>query len=276
MRITENPGEKSPLKPEGIGNFRDLGGIPTADGREVAFGRLFRSGKLSGMTAGDRYVLREHLHISCIVDLRNRQETEDFPSPALPGCRSHWVPLIEGPLIGITREEGDDVPFARAKRVAEYISRTGARELLCRIYPQMVSDPHSVARLAVFFRILQEHDDGAVLWHCTSGKDRTGVAAALLLKVLGAKEDVILKEYLATNELTAPGREMLLRALRQEGLPKEWVCQMEILESVDPAYLELCFSEIDRKYGSFSRFVSDGLLLSDNNVQILRGKYTHK
>lgn len=172
---------------EGVTNFRDLGGYTTADGRRVRHGLVFRAAALRGLSEADIARLSA-LPLRTVCDLRGTREVTMVPSPAIPGVAN--LPLTIEPRIGaslrdlLRRQEatGDDV-------VA----------ILRQAYITYVTDFLPVYRR--LFDLVLEAGRVPLVFHCTAGKDRTGVGAALLLAALGVPEDQIIADYRATDRL---------------------------------------------------------------------------
>jgi protein-tyrosine phosphatase len=122
---------------------------------------------------------------------------------------------------------------------------------------------HHTPRFAEFFAHLLESDQPTV-FHCTAGKDRTGFAAALLLKAVGASDEEMMRDYLLTNE------RLQLPAESRMGLPRE---AMEVLWRVQPAFLQAAFAEVDLSYGSLEGYFADGLRLRAGEREHLRNTY---
>jgi protein-tyrosine phosphatase len=164
---------------DGCLNFRDLGGYPTAQGRKVRWGQLFRSDSLHLLTTADVRLLREQIGLGCVVDLRSTAELRKEgrgPLEAQP-IRFHHLPLFDGGQ----RDRGDTRAFAN----------------LGEMYFLMVQ--HAAAAVANVITTLASSDCPAV-FHCAAGKDRTGVVSAVLLGLLNVPDEVIVTDYAATSE----------------------------------------------------------------------------
>ncbi len=258
---------------EGVLNARELGGLPLRGGRQIRSGCLIRAGRLSGLTARDQELLEHNWHIRNIVDLRDRQEAAEYPDKSLKNARLHRLPIFPDGKEGITREDNGEEPLDRAIHRAETFRGGGARRLLQEIYPDMVLNEFCVSRLREFFQFLL-CQDGTLIWHCTSGKDRTGLTCALLLWILGASWHTILEDYLLTNRQTEAYREDLCARMLARGADVETVQEMRVLESVDPSYLTSCKSAIASAYGSIDCFLEEYLGLTPAAQERLREKYT--
>ena len=120
-----------------------------------------------------------------------------------------------------------------------------------------------------FVDTVLEADGAPVLWHCTAGKDRTGFAAAVLLRILGVPQDIIMQDYLASSAPALESRSKELLMLRLfEG--EETADKIAVMLGVEPAWLEAAFEQIDTTWGSFDNYVAEGLQLSAADVQRLR------
>ncbi len=174
---------------EGIENVRDLGGLRRFDGRSVKAGRLLRTGRLEKATDRDISRLRD-MGLSAIVDFRDGHEVQREPDREVPGAAYHHLPAL--PDLSKHFKPADDPTYTAAEVHGDFQ----------RIYRLLARSTEADEAYAGFFRVLLASEGKPVLWHCTQGKDRTGVATLLLLTALGFDEDVIFEDYLLTNEFT--------------------------------------------------------------------------
>ncbi len=179
-----------------IENLRDLGGIGTRDGRTVRRGCLIRSASLDRAEEGD---LRG---ISAVIDLRTPGERSEAPDRVW-GRDYLPLPILEDLTAGITREEAAQREFVPDME---------------RIYRYLAAERAPALKAAV--TAVMEHDfsSGAVLWHCSAGKDRCGLVSALVLEALNVDRDTIMADYMKTNDLYLPrARQVYARALMARG-----------------------------------------------------------
>lgn len=181
------------LEFEGCVNFRDLGGYRTADGRMVAWRRLFRADGLNKLTPGDRKQLVD-LGLTTVIDLRTLDEAEQRGSFPVDDVPVRYVGL---PLTDVLPATEDLPDWKEAAYVA---TRYGA----------MVSEGSSVLTEAI--HVLAGGDALPAVMHCSAGKDRTGVLSALVLAFLGVPDEVIIEDY----ALSAAAMERLLERLKAE------------------------------------------------------------
>ena len=200
---------------EGTLNFRDLGGYTGLDGRTVRWGLVFRSDALHELTDRDREVLRE-IGLRAVYDLRKGHEREKQPT-ALPdehGHRDVHLPVDDDPMAGPGRDLMEQILDGSLPEADDaYVIDIYADVLL--------KGAEAYGRLLTH---LTEEDGLPALFHCAAGKDRTGIAAALLLDVLGVDEETILDDYELTNVYRSNKRiEVLRPAIEAAGVDVEKV-----------------------------------------------------
>ena len=178
-RESGNPQRWLPI--QGCANFRDLGGYRNGDGQTVRWRRLFRSDALQELTSEDSRLAIHELNIELVVDLRNTNEAERDGRGPLPelGAEYRHFPLLEGR--GIPPFTGGDV--------VERLSAT---------YLWLIQNSGLLIAEAV--NTIGAADGKGVVFHCSAGKDRTGMLAALILEVLGVDAEIIGADYLLTND----------------------------------------------------------------------------
>jgi protein-tyrosine phosphatase len=231
---------------QGATNFRDLGGHTGLDGRRVRQRRVYRSDHLAGLTADDLRRLQE-LGVTHRIDFRGVAESAALPCE-VAGITT--LPLSIEPTV-VQRVQAlmalDQVPTE-----AETV------ELMCQTYRGFVQEGAPV--YARFFRHLIEQPTPLV-FHCTAGKDRTGFAAALLLGALGVSRDDIVQDYLLTNQLYV--RSTLVEARGPAHV-------MDVLWSVQPAFLDAAFVAIDKDFGGLPRYLEGPMGLGPRELAQLR------
>ncbi|MFQ6193861.1 tyrosine-protein phosphatase [Streptomyces sp. NPDC000405] len=227
-------------------NFRDLGGYPAADGRTVRWGRLFRSDSLGKLhdQDWDRFLA---LGVRTVIDLRHPWEVERSGRvPHHPSLAYHNLSIEHRPYDQAAL--GPDVEPARylADRYAE-VAHDGVKEL--RRALEIVAG-----------------DTGPLVFHCHSGKDRTGLLAMLVLALIGVHEDDIVADFALTG-------------LATEHLVAEWRASYPHLTLGWPAYgrapagiMSLFMAELTARYGSVRGYAAQRLGVDDELVSALRGQ----
>ena len=236
------------LSLQGASNVRDLGGWPTADGRRVRFGLVFRSASLAGLTDEDAAVLGE-VGLRTICDLRGEMEQQSAPS-RVTGVTTHALSIE--PSLG-----------ASVREVAE---RRGATSedvmvLLRRAYTAYALDWSH--RYRTLFDLLLQAEAPPLLFHCSAGKDRTGFGAALVLTALGADEEVVLEDYLATNRLWRVDPDMVAAMPRLAA---------EVMLRAHPELIGVAFGAVRAAYGSLDAYFEDRLGLGPERRERLRDR----
>lgn len=227
----------------GVQNLRDLGGYPTADGRLTRWRRVLRGDGLHRITAEGLDALGSE-GLTSVIDLRSAAELADEPNPYLghPDVLFHHQPVYDdlAPTMQRIRAGDHDDPLVPFYLTALIERGEAVRAVLARI---------AVA------------PKGAVLFHCTAGKDRTGIIAALLLGTAGVERETILADYALTGEFIAALVEELLERTRQSGGDAE--AHARFLACAPPTMAAM-LDHIERRHGSIAGYLKDiGLAAGD-------------
>ncbi len=249
---------------EGLNNGRDLGGYVTEDGQyQVKFGKLLRTAKLADCTEGDIAVLQGY-GIEKVIDLRMLPERLSKPDKKIPGARTINISTQTIPNIFAITGEDWWMMLSAIKSGVMDTYMTG-------MYRQLISDPMAIRGTKQFFKEVLSAE-GAVLWHCTSGKDRTGIEAYLLLRALGVSEDVLKAEYLNTNYFMADkAQENYDKAYKYTHM--KWIAnEFYKYEGVSESWLDVALTVMAR-YGGVDAYLRDVIKLTDEDFAALREIY---
>ena len=261
---------------KGIPNARQLGGYTGADGRKVKMDVLLRTGSLNGAGEDTFKLLEDRYHVSDIVDFRMPQESYVQPEPEVKGAKYHHIsvlndlPATEEDLARFT--ELMHMPDIGQRYLEIYESPIDVK--MFEVYTSVFFGDDGKKGYREFFDILLAKDDkSSVLFHCTQGKDRTGMAAMLILSALGVDKTTILNDYLMTND----ARSELLNLIKTE-VPKvtdnEEVLQLALyLEGVNKDFVMPLFERTDKEYGGMLGFIKEEIGLSDGEIEDLREIY---
>lgn len=244
----------------GTKNFRDLGGYETNHGRMVRWRALYRSDSLHNLTRGDLDLLRG-LSLARVIDFRAQHEKEAEPD-RLPAD----IQCVEIPILDSSTKVWHDSRKEFEKNLgsivpSQFMLQTNV-ELATQFTPQMRQFVHEILSV----------NGLPVLFHCAAGKDRTGFAAAILLRLLDVPHRVVMEDYLLSNRyfLAAHrGKLALFRLLKG----KRFIDAVMDFMEARPEYLSAAFEALDRQYGSFENYVREGLALSSQDVTRLRNAY---
>jgi protein-tyrosine phosphatase len=250
---------------EGGRNFRDLGGWRAADGRQVRWGRIYRSGVMSGLTAADMSYLSD-LGLEVVCDLRSRQERTSQPNPFLKAD----APEVVGTDYDMMSMSGFMRATTRAEAIAAFADAyVQFTEALTPQYTDM------------FARLVRR--ETPLAFNCSAGKDRTGVAAALILSVLGVPRETVVADYALTQVYTPPSA-----YLKQMGaahaapgitpeqaqafmrMPRE---ALLVMMGSDPAVMRQTLATVDAKYGGPVELAKARYGLTDEKIAHLRAVY---
>jgi len=242
-----------------VANFRDLGGYAGAEGRRVKWGCLFRSGHLADMTARDMQRFKA-LDIGTVIDLRSTLERDKDPDRLPDGVR-----LISLPMLDVANE-------AMSKEVHAAVETRNFKafdpcEKMRRMY-QLLATEHT-SQYRQFVQAVLAAEGKPVLWHCTAGKDRTGVGAAIILRLLGVADEIIINDYLLSRKYVDQLRRLKLFLRITRG--KKAVEIVNTLLLVDRSWIQAAFETIDKQWGSFDQYVSEVLDLTAGDIAQLRG-----
>lgn len=261
-----------PLK--GVKNARDLGGYPAADGRRVKPGLLLRSGALWQATEDDLRLLQEDYRLGAVVDFRTSAETGAQPDPTLPGVMAYRLLVLDENSPSF-RDVSDPVTVHQrldSDHALLDIVRGGRFEP--DIYGDILLSPWGVEAYRSFFRVLLRGDGAhAILFHCTAGKDRTGIAAALLLTALGADRETVLGDYALTNRFLSAQVEQAAALARSLGASDREAELVRGIAGVTPAYLSQMLDRLNRDWGGVFAFLSGPLCLDGDGLHRLRALY---
>jgi protein-tyrosine phosphatase len=239
---------------QGAINFRDLGGYTTTDGHHVKWHVIYRSADISKLTPADLDTLNAR-HIVYDVDLRGTQESAKAPDKLNPGTDYILCPA-----------GSDSLNAAMFQHLAGMTS--GGDSMMLVWY---TNTAYLTARYKPFFgKLLVMPSGDALLFHCTAGKDRTGIAAALLLYALGVPYETIRQDYEATNYYRAADNEKSMSTLAGMHVGESVIRAME---SANGVYLDATFAALRKQYGSIDNYLTGQLGLDQTVLVKLRAKY---
>jgi protein-tyrosine phosphatase len=254
----EKSSKKRVLKIPGVSNFRDLGGYITRDGRSVKWGQLYRSGDLSRLRPRGLEIL-SNLDLYAIFDFRSNGEIERQPNRVPGGLQVIHLPVMDQ----ANQEISQEIRNRLMNKDYEGFDPTG---ILLIPYQQFVID-HTPAFKSFIHTILDARG-APILWHCKSGKDRTGYAAAILLRILGVDLETIFRDYLLSNQYAKQMDKRIFSVFLAGGFKAYRM--VKPLMGVQLDWLKAAFDTLDEEWGSFDTFVRDGLDLSPSEVQHLQ------
>ena len=267
---------------KGIGNARELGGYISKDGRQVKHGMLLRTAGLSNATESDLRLLSEKYHVETVVDLRMDAEVIQSPDPELQGAENVHISILDEKEMESEMKKQNPAlyeKFLKAQQELDLIplliSSVDMGIVSDRLYIDFVSSESGKNGYRDLFENLRSLSPGrALLFHCTQGKDRTGVAAMLILAALEVSEETILRDYMLTNTyneaLILKEREMLKRKMIKETDIDRYLSAMD---QVDSRYMENVLLYLKKEYGSVRNYILKELGQTEENLEELKKKF---
>jgi len=255
---------------EGIVNARDLGGLP-AGGKTVRKGLLLRTGHLNDATEADIGLLTDHYHLCRIFDFRTQQEAEFQPDRPIPGAQHYFLPTLDPDLEKIS---GDAVPAHVFLDLPRYIVKLSFNSVFQQkgreLYPSLILSDFSQLQYAAFLNLILEAPDGAVLWHCSQGKDRTGIGAAFILGALGVGREAIVRDFDRSNDTYKPLVDRFLREVEAAGGGEEEKETIRAFMGVSTRNFCRALDLIDQEWGSLDQYITSQLEIGPQEKKALR------
>lgn len=250
---------------DGAVNVRDIGGYRSSYGTDVVRGRLFRGDALSQLSVDDVSTL-DSLGLRTVVDFRTPGEILVSGSDRLPlGLGPVSLPVGGGDLGAIYEIiASGDHDFQRAE-----LGDGRAASLMVNINRGFVADPRQREAFGDALRLICGPGRLPALYHCSGGKDRAGWMTAVILTILGVPREQVLRDYLLSNDFHRTGYQKLRFDLVKTGIVGDAELLRPILEQ-SPTYLAAAFEEAERRYGSFSAYVTHGLQVGKPELSELR------
>ena len=243
---------------QGAINFRDLGGYATKDGRQVKWGKIFRSADISKLTGKDLEILLE-LNLKLVCDLRGQKEDEAAPDRIPAGVDRILLPA------------GSENIVPGAAGYMKYLKNENTTDsLIMSLYTNIGCFGNKFK--PVFDRLLSLEKDKSLMVHCTAGKDRTGICSALILYALGVDEPAIYADYEATNLYRKEENEKNIHAMAGVGIPESAARK---LMAADPDYLKLTFDSIESEYQTVDNFLKKVMELDAKKKEELKRKFLY-
>jgi len=253
-------------------NARDIGGYVTTDGRMVKRGMLIRSASLATASDSDLATLAA-LPVVKVIDFRTEFEKKGKENRILP--KADYLNLPIQPV------DNGETPAEIAKLKTFDISKIimfaafneKAKTIAREMYPLMVTRPDCQQQFAAFLREVVDTPEGAVFFHCTQGKDRTGLASAYLLSALGVDRETVIADFDKTNQVYAHDVRKYCRRVKFFGGREE---EQTVVKSFIGANTENFIRTLDlinAEYGSMDAYLRNVLGVTDADFEILRERY---
>ena len=264
--------QKIELKNQLIGltsvhNARQLGGYPIGKQR-IKDNLLLRSAKISELSEEDSTLLCDKYKVQCVYDFRGKKESLSAPD-VIPGD-ARYLSLA----LSFTGEESEtDTKFENEQQMIgmllQYADHPSVQAICTSMYDVIFFEESSQEVYRKFFADLLTVDPkaGAVLWHCTQGKDRAGSASAMLLAALGADRELIMADFILSKDYYDP----MTSQIKTETESQKTV--INTLISANPVIFEATLDKVDAKYGSLRNYLTECIGVTPEMMDTLRDRY---
>ena len=262
----------------GVTNARQLGGYAAEDGRTVRKNVLLRSGALSAATEEDLALLSDEYNIKLVVDLRSEADAQRKPDPEFNDAVIVNIPVWDEALNELSMTEFTSF-------VGQYSGEPGRSDLeLYRqgymgvdedIYiKQTFQNDYSLKGYREFIDLLLAQEEGTgILYHCSSGKDRTGSASVILLTLLGVDRETVLQDFELTNLALKESLDEKVAASANYTDDPDELYAVRTMNGVNPEYMARLFDYAEAESGSLLAYIQEQLGVTDEEIALLRDKY---
>lgn len=252
-------------------NFRDLGGYPSLSGGTVVWGKLFRSGTMSDLTAADFQYLRQ-LNIKTLCDLRSREELKTEPT-----AYQQFAPAAQ--MLARDYSMQEMMKNSDLQHFDKISSKAQAIELFSGFYRQ------GPERFAAHFKLIFDQllaGQVPLALNCSAGKDRTGMASALILTALNVPRQLVVDDYALSEKVYNFGLRELQKQAKQEqrqDAPHNQLTRnmkpevLQVMMGTDPALIMAMFDQLEQDYGSVEAYLQQKLGLDQQKLEQLRQMY---
>ena len=253
-----------------VPNLRDVGGYTTRDGGGVRRALVYRSNQLNPISPDDLKKIAQ-LGLKNDFDLRTGEERTARPDELPAGVKNVWLNVLA--------DADQSGPAQLAKllhnpKEANVVLGGGKVEaMFVQAYRDFISLPSAQQAYRQLFGALGQQDQLPALFHCTTGKDRTGWGAAALLTLLGVPQEKVMEDFLRSNDYILPAYKTTIDAFVTAG--GDWAIPVAIF-GVKPEYLHASFDEMQKRYGTIENYFSEGLGINTAGQKALRDLYLEK
>lgn len=265
QKISSVPGQS--LGITSVPNLRDMGGYINKDGKTFVSGLLYRANQLAPISPDDMKRLAQ-LNLQNVYDLRTKAERESLPDQLPAGVNDVWLDV----LADDSSAGAATIPeiLQNPKETNDSLGGGKVEAMLQKTYREFISLPSANTAFSNLFISLGKQNKLPALFHCTTGKDRTGWTAAALLTLLGMSEKTVMEDYLHSNDNILPFYKEKIDAFVIAGGERAIA---EAILGVKAEYLEAAFHEMGNNYGTIENYFSEGLGIDAAGQQALRDIY---
>lgn len=247
---------------DGTPNFRDIGGLLTADGRMVNWGLIYRSSNLSELNSDDMTYI-QGLNIKSVCDFRYTSEIEEDPDKLPVGATYYHFP--------IGGKEGVFYQQLKRKVLKEGLKKQAAKKEFIKVMEMFADSAAHDFKPVMDLLAATEEGKTPLLYHCSGGKDRTGYMTMMILATLGVEKEEIRKEYLMSNFYRYKKNKSIARKARIIGIDSETLSYILVVQD---DYFDAVFGVIENKYGGLDNYLLEKYDITPEIRQQMIEKYT--
>lgn len=261
-------------------NFRELGGYQTMDGQHVRTHKLIRSGALNQLLPEDMQFLSDY-GLRYDIDFRSKDEVTPRPDRVPAGAEYLWLPTFtampnskQSEDAATVKDAGNDDARFVIQNLKDAPADMGYQRML-NVYQGLITAESAREAYRGFFATVLKNTaaDQSVIFHCSAGKDRTGIAAFLLLSALGVDQATITADYLISNDFGQARVDRRQQELRDAGAGDNVLRVVHDRMTVQPAYLEHARQLIKTNWGDTTRYLNEWLGIDDAMIAQLKQTY---
>ena len=257
------------LPVKSVRNPRDLGGYIGFGGHKIKSHRLLRTGNISKIIPKDEKFLLDY-GLTKIIDLRSPAECKANPDQNIPGVDHYEFPLsVDDNTGGNGLDMSIDFEHYRHDQYAGFYT-------MCQRYHDHVSNKFSQNSISQIINLIAATTEGSVLYHCSEGKDRTGLVTVILLYILGVDLETIRQDYLYSNLMLNDYRKVRDEQFKRAGENDKFRANMRILGSVANAYFDTSLITINENYGDIDSYIVKQLGIDEQMQEKIRENYLEK
>lgn len=244
-------------------NFRDIGGVKTKDGKTVKTHMLIRGKTLVKLTEKDIKVLKDEYKLSSIVDLRTKKEIEELPDETMEGVKYFHMPILNESCVGVSHEK-------KCHSFRSLLEMPNMEDM----YIKMVTEDCLDNLVDALRLILTMPDENySVVFHCTVGKDRTGVVAALILAFLGVDRETIIQDYIYSNKFTVVKARFVYFACLAVRFSHKFAKKVKYSLMAKKVFIESSLNTLEQDYGSLENFFLEKLNFTEEETAKIKARF---
>lgn len=240
-----------------VSNLRTLAGLKSADGKSVKNDILFRSAALGKASDKDLVILRDKLKIKKTIDLRTNAEKDKAPDRTVEGIEYIYLPISRKTLPGISREITPEDKYSISSDMIPDMTE---------MYERIIKDSECQVNFGIVLKTIMSQRDGAILWHCTAGKDRCGMVTLFILSMLEISKEDIMRDYMLTNfsSFDAVKYFILILLLKRDLKLAKKIYKAYIVKR---SYLQSAIDTMDRDFGGIKNYIINQLGISNDAIE---------